>query len=237
MTSDSSAKIARDARLIARAARSGALATSRRAKRNTGQPYVSKVGVALLGDGTPLFLFSTLAAHTQDLLAEARCSLLVERPGTTGNPLEAARATLVGQARKLTKAKDVAEARAVYLARHPDAARYVDFADFAFWRLDVDKVQYVGGFGRAKWVKAEAYLQPCDALLAKRSALISDLNERHTADLNHMAGNGQSWRAVDLDADGLSLMGPKGAWVRADFPSPAATVKGWRARFRRLAVR
>lgn len=234
---DNSEKIGRNARLIARAARSGALATSRRARRNAGQPYVSKVGVALLDDGAPLFLFSTLAAHTQDLLAEARCSLLVDAPGEGGNPLQAARATLVGRASKITRPKAIAHARAVYLARHPDASGYVDFGDFAFWRLDVERVHYVGGFGRAKWVKGAAYLKPCAGLAGKRATVLQDINERHTADLNYLAGHGRSWRAVDLDADGLTLSGPKDAWARVDFPSPAADLKGWRARFKRRAAR
>lgn len=246
---DSPAATAREARLIARRALSGALATSRRAKRNTGQPYVSKVGVALMGDGSPLFLFSTLAAHTQDLLAEPRCSLLVESAHVTANspasspvsspvnPLESARATLVGKARKLTRPKDIAAARAVYLARHPGAARYVDFGDFAFWRLDVQRVHFVGGFGRAKWAKGGDYLHPCDVLMSKRDDLLQVLNDRHTADLNHVAGPGRSWRAVGVDADGLDLAGPRGGAARIDFPSPASTPKGWRGRFSRRAKR
>ena len=37
----------------------------------------------------------------------------------------------------------VAEA---FLGRHPDAAYYADFTDFAFWRILVDSVRYIGGF-------------------------------------------------------------------------------------------
>lgn len=234
---DASSDTARQARLIARAASSGALATQRRSKRNVGQPYVSKVGVALMGDGVPVFLFSTLAAHTQDLLAEPKCSLLVEAPATTPNPLEAARATLVGKAVRITSAKDIAAARAVYLARHPGAARYVDFGDFAFWRLNVERVHFVGGFGQAKWVKGVAYLVPCPTLEAGREALLEKLNTELGADLNHLAGPGRGWRAVGLDADGLDLVGPRGAGSRIDFPSPGATPKAWRARFKRRAAR
>ena len=153
---------ARAARQIARAAISGALATLRRSAQDKGQergqPYVSKVGVALDPDGQPLFLFSTLAAHTQDLLVDPRCSLLVEAPSTAANPLESARATLVGKARRLSDAEALA-AREIYLARHPEAARYAGFGDFAMWRLAVDKVHFVGGFGNAKWVKGADYLR------------------------------------------------------------------------------
>ena len=136
-----SAGPARAARLIARAATSGALATHRRGK---GHPYVSKVGLALDLDGTPLFLLSTLAAHTQDLLADPRAALLIEAPVTTNNPLETARATLTGRMVRLA-IEDDAHVRARYLAHHPGAGRYAGFGDFSLWTLAVDKVHFVGG--------------------------------------------------------------------------------------------
>lgn len=223
--------VARDARLIARAAVSGALATSRRARRATGQPYVSKVGVALDVDGGPLFLFSTLAAHTQDLLAEPRASLLVEAPQQSENPLESPRATLVGRARQLTAPDDVSRARAIYLTRHPGAARYVDFGDFAFWKLDVERVHFVGGFGRAKWAKGVAYLSVPGDLAAKRADLLERLNADKQDALAALAGTRRGWRALDLDPDGLILAGPRGKRLRVDFPSPARDRRGWSARF------
>jgi len=162
---DTPEQAARAARDLVETVLSGALATVRRqAKDRTGaagvpggHPYVSKVGVAVDTAGTPIFLFSTLAAHTQDLLADPRASLLVEAAGQGGgNPLEAARVTLVGQAQPL-QGEAAKAARAMYLARHSSAKRYVDFGDFAFWSLSIEKVHYVGGFGQAKWIKGVLY--------------------------------------------------------------------------------
>ena len=39
-------------------------------------------------------------------------------------------------------------ARDAFLAVHTEAAGYARFKDFAMWRLDVDEVRWVGGFGR-----------------------------------------------------------------------------------------
>jgi hypothetical protein len=225
---DSPAVAAREARLIARAATSGALATFRRAKRNQGQPYVSKVGVALDSGGRPIFLFSTLAAHTQDLLADGRCSLLVEAPALGPNPLEAARATVVGVAQRL-QGEEALSARETYLARHPGAARYVNFGDFAFWRLAVDKVQYVGGFGVARWVKAADYLVACDGWSS--APLLKDLIGPKKADLATALGGKRRGRAVDVDPDGVTFIDSKGRPHRLNFPSPAQNGRSWRSRF------
>ena len=39
-----------------------------------------------------------------------------------------------------------------YLAANPTSAYYVDFGDFVFYRLDVQSIRYVGGYGRMSWV-------------------------------------------------------------------------------------
>ena len=40
------------------------------------------------------------------------------------------------------------EVRRLFLARHPGAAVYADFTDFAFWRLEISQGHFIGGFGR-----------------------------------------------------------------------------------------
>ncbi len=59
--------------------------------------------------------------------------------------------TLVGPCARVAD-DQVAAARAMFLAVHPEAAGYVAFADFAMWRLEVEGVWWVGGFGRMEWV-------------------------------------------------------------------------------------
>jgi putative heme iron utilization protein len=43
-------------------------------------------------------------------------------------------------------------AKQAYLKAHPTAEYYVDYSDFAFWRLEVEAVRYIGGYGRMSWV-------------------------------------------------------------------------------------
>ncbi|MEG3620095.1 pyridoxamine 5'-phosphate oxidase family protein [Magnetovibrio sp. PR-2] len=227
---------ARLARLIARRTDKGALATSRRAARPSqkGHPYVSKVGVAWDLDGSPLFLFSTLAAHTQDLLADGRASLLLEAPTTKDNPLEGARTTLVGKVRQLAGA-DTQAARARYLNTHPAAAMYADFGDFALWRMDIEKVHYVGGFGAAKWTKAQDFVTPPLDLGEKANRIVDSYAEDARCVFTHVhARSARGWKLVEIDPDGLVFQGPKKKSERVDFASPATDAKSWRTRLRAL---
>jgi putative heme iron utilization protein len=139
-----------DARALARrllaGAGHGALATL---EPGTGHPMASRCAIALDADGVPLLLVSALSAHTAALAADGRCSLLVGEPGT-GDPLAHPRLTVAGRARRLARDTDEARrVRARWLARHPKAALYLDFADFSFWRLEPDRASLNGGFGRA----------------------------------------------------------------------------------------
>lgn len=134
------------ARRLLAGARHGALATL---EPGTGDPLASRSAVALDADGAPLLLLSALSAHFGALEADPRCSLLVGEPGA-GDPLAHPRLTVTGVARRLDRdGPQAARVRARWLAAHPKAALYVDFADFAFWRLEPRRGSLNGGFGRA----------------------------------------------------------------------------------------
>lgn len=229
---------AREARLIARQAKSGALATVRRSVRDKGGPYVSKVGLTLDVEGTPLFLFSTLAAHTQDLLGDSRASLLVEALSPDLTPLQAARATLVGSVEQLKPGTDGFE-RARYLSCHPGAAQYANFGDFSMWRMIVKKVHYVGGFGMAKWAKSSDYLTPAPDIKTAETQVITALNndsmpqlERALAQVSGCTEPG--WQVLEIDTDGLLAAHKNGVRARLDFKTSAKNLKGWHERFTHL---
>jgi hypothetical protein len=142
-------------RTLAATARSGTLCTI--ARDPAGFPYGSLVAVAVDALGRPILLLSQLAEHSQNLSHREEASLLLTSPPETGrSPLESGRVTLLGPCRRVEGA-DRDEARRIFLAAHPDAAQYVDFKDFAFYRLEPIALRYVGGFGRMSWVNIDEY--------------------------------------------------------------------------------
>lgn len=134
------------ARALAKSKTFGALGTI---ARDGGHPFATLVGFALVGSA-PVFLLSELAEHTHNLRADPRASLLVVDDGgdDNGNPLARGRVTIVGRCAEVAR-DEVADA---YLARHPSAAQYLALKDFGFWRLEVENVRYVGGFGKMGWI-------------------------------------------------------------------------------------
>ncbi|HEY7204472.1 MAG TPA: DUF2470 domain-containing protein [Methylomirabilota bacterium] len=166
---------AEQARTLLHVGRTGTLGTLSR--RHPGHPFVSVMPYAPDDRGRPLFLISTLAMHTQNLEADPRASLLVAQAGD--DPLALARVTLMGRGRRLT-AEDRAGAREAYLTRHPSAIHWVDFDDFAFWRLDLSDVYYVGGFGAMDWLTVPGYeTSGPDPLAEAGPGIIEHMNRDH----------------------------------------------------------
>ena len=168
------------ARTLAHLGGTGTLATLSR--KYPGHPFASVMPYALDERGRPLMLISSMAMHTQNLIADARASLLVAQP-TAGDPLAAARLTLMGEARTVPKG-ETDGARSAYLARHANARYWVDFDDFAFWRLEPADLYFVGGFGAMDWVPAGEYVAAkADPLAEDSESILIHMNEDHAAAL------------------------------------------------------
>ena len=162
------------ARTLVHVGRVGALSTLSR--RHADWPFGSVMPYGLDERGNPTFLISTMAMHTQNVLGDPRASLLVTEPGASEDPLGAGRVTLMGRVSKTTGG-DVREG---YLVRHPSASHWVDFKDFAFFRLDVVDVYFVGGFGVMGWVEADEYARAePDPLADAAQGILEHMNADH----------------------------------------------------------
>jgi heme iron utilization protein len=165
-------------RTLVAGARSATLCTL--ALEPAGYPFGSLVTVAWDRAGRPLLLLSRLAEHTRNLDVHASASLLAaEPPGRHEEVLALGRVTLIGECAKVPAA-EVAEVRETFLAAQPRAAYYVDFDDFAFYRLEPGALRYVGGFGRMSWVGADDYARAePDPLAGAAADIIAHMNDDH----------------------------------------------------------
>jgi heme iron utilization protein len=194
------------ARTLMHTSRIGSLSTLSR--KQPGFPFGSLMPYGLDSLGRPLFLISTMAMHTQNLLADPRASLLVTQPDAGGDPLGASRVTLVGNVSTIAE-PELAEARDLYLARYENSRYWVDFKDFAFYRLEVIDVYYVGGFGVMGWVTADDHAAAqIDPLAESAAGILSHMNADHADSLVLLArvfGGIESEEAAMTSVDRLGF--------------------------------
>lgn len=228
MDASASFKPARLTRSLLRRSRQGALATL---MAGTGDPYCSLVNVAAMPDGAPILLISRLARHTQNILHDARVSLMLDERAP-GDPLEGARIMLAGAAAEARgEARVTAERR--YLAAHPSAAAFAGFPDFSFFTVAPKGVHLVAGFGRIVDLAPQDFLADladAGALVAAEPDIVAHINADHRDTMNLYAtkllgATPGDWCCTGCDPAGLDLQdGPR--TLRLEFPrrvtAPAA---------------
>jgi putative heme iron utilization protein len=176
-------------------------------RKQPGFPFGSLMPYALDSTGRPIFLISNMAMHTQNLKADPRASLFVTQPSADGDPLGAARVTLIGNATQVPY-EEKPTVREIYLARHENSKYWVDFADFSFFRMDVLDLYYVGGFGVMGWVQSSDYQQAQpDPLADSAAGILQHMNADHTDAMILLARTHASLEATEATMTAVDRLG------------------------------
>jgi putative heme iron utilization protein len=193
------------ARTLVHLGRIGSLSTLSR--KQPGFPFGSIMPYGLDECGRPIFLISTMAMHTQNLKSEPRASLLVTQFDAEGDPLGAARVTLLGNVLPVAEAER-AQTRQLYLERYANSKYWVDYEDFSFHRMEIVDVYFVGGFGVMGWVAAADYLaaQP-DPLADSMIGIIEHMNADHKDSLILMARSYAGIEAEEVAMTSVDRLG------------------------------
>ncbi len=212
------------ARTVAAASNAATLATLTA----DGDPWASLVAYGLLG-GTPVLCVSDLAEHGRNLAGDPRASMSIVSATTDDDPLAGSRVTLAGMVTR-PAAREVDAARQAYLDAVPAASSYLDFSDFTLWLFTVQRVRWVGGYGRMASVTGAEYAAASpDAVALGSARAVAHLNADHSQALVAMArafgGYPDTVSAVctGIDRYGVYLTVHTGggkARARVAFPAP-----------------
>ena len=225
------------ARSLLRRSRQGALATL---VPGSGDPYCSLVNVASHPDGSPILLISRLALHTRNILGDSRVSLMLDERAA-GDPLEGSRIMLAGRAEE-ARGDQIALLRRRYLNAHPSAEAFVNFKDFAFFRIHPTGAHLVAGFGRIVDLKPEQFLTDmagAEALLEAEPGAVEHMNADHRDAMSLYAtkllgAEAADWTCTGCDPDGMDMQAGT-ATLRLDFPERVTSGTELRKMLVRLA--
>lgn len=212
---------AADARLLVARNHQGILSTL--SAELDGHPFGSVVAFAPDQRGMPNILISSIAEHTHNIKADPRVSLTLTEPGADGQAL--GRVTLVGRALPADATEEVTSR---YYARFPQAASYHQAHDFSFYRIEVSRVRYIGGFGRIHWLEPEDVCRRNPFDVASEQRMIAHMNADHIdamRDYCRMADvdpGSSTPRMSAIDAEGFDLMLDK-TLLRIAFETPVST--------------
>lgn len=181
---------------------------SRMHHRREGYPFGSLVDFAPDPMGHPIFSFSPLAIHTRNLLADPRCTLVVQIPGWSG--LSNARVTIFGDVYPL--AEDQQEwAHKQYVAKHQQVASQ-QWGNFHYFRMqNISDIYFIGGFGTVAWVDVKEYetLQPDKIAINGGEQNLKELNALFSKPLKELLS-----AEAEIDDAALISIDSKGIDIR-----------------------
>jgi len=201
-----------------------------------GGPYASLTLTACGHDAAPLLLLSDLARHSRNIAADDRVSLLFAK--SNREAISQGRTSVIGRANPC----DDPLLKQRFLARHASTRSFAQFTDFRLYRVEVDSVHFVGGFGNIHTLdRAEIMFDTAamGALAAAETEIIDHMNTDHSESVNLYAHNlvgrpGMDWRLTGIDPEGIDL-GRNDADARLDFDQVVSNPDEARAALVKLA--
>jgi putative heme iron utilization protein len=202
-----------------------------------GGPWGSMVTYAALPDGSPVLCVSQLAEHGRNLARDPRASLVVVDPAAVEDPLATGRVTLAGTVH-VPEGDAHAQARSAYLAAVASGRYYIDYTDFSLYVLAVERVRWVGGYGRMSSAAGDDYRTAQADPVGSAHGAVAHLNDDHAGALLAMAAglggypDATAARCTAADRYGLDLVvdTPRGtAPTRVGFATTVTEPGGLRA--------
>ncbi|XP_034695146.1 uncharacterized protein LOC117921416 isoform X3 [Vitis riparia] len=186
---------------------------SRMHHRREGYPFGSLVDFAPDSTGHPIFSFSPLAIHTRNLLADPRCTLVVQIPGWSG--LSNARVTIFGDVFPLPEHQQE-WAHKQYIAKHLQGPSQ-QWGNFYYFRMqNISDIYFIGGFGTVAWVDVKEYeaLQPDKIAVDGGEQNLKELNavfSKPLKELLSMEAEIDDAALISIDSKGTDIRVRQGA--------------------------
>src|SRR4026207_1424693 len=121
-----------------------------------GYPFGSIVPYCVDELCRPIIYISHIAQHTKNILADSRVSLTVVERNVNSDDVQAhGRVTCIANARSIENQQS--ELRERYFRYFPSTRQYEQTHDFAFFRLELVRVRFIGGFGQIYWVEPDEF--------------------------------------------------------------------------------
>lgn len=144
-----------------------------------GYPFGSVTPFCLDRRGRPVILISTLAQHTKNITANTKVSLTLTETVEKSSDVQAhGRLTYIGDAEKVPEV-EVAEISSRYIRYLPAAQSYFKMHDFSFYRINMVKGRFIGGFGKIFWIEPEELLLDNPFSEEEEKSILDHMNDDH----------------------------------------------------------
>ena len=163
-------------------------------------------------------------------MADPRVSLTVIERTDSDDVQSQGRVTCIGHAREVAGDPDVRER---YFRYFPSSRQYERTHDFAFFRIELVRVRFIGGFGQIFWIEPGEFTAGNPFSAAEETRIIQHMNKDHSEVLRRSVGGGSA-AMLGIDAEGFDVLtGDKK--IRIHFAAPVSNIDEARQAFVEIA--
>jgi putative heme iron utilization protein len=161
-----------EAKNLVRQQHSGVLSTHSQAVE--GYPFGSIVPYYMTAQGNLVIYISQIAQHTRNIKSDHKVSLTVF-DDLADDSQASGRVTLLGDAQLITD-EEIANQ---YFALFEQAEGYQKTHDFTFYQINIQRVRYIGGFGKIHWISQDDWGLDTPDWQHISCGIVEHMNEDH----------------------------------------------------------
>ena len=170
--------------------------------RNEGYPFGSFVTFVSDLDRSILIYASNIAQHTINLKENSKSCLTLFKIDDDFDKQNSSRMTLIGDLKTLPN-EETESVKKRFEKFLPESKKYAAMHDFNFYRLHINQVRWIGGFGKIACLDAKKWEQHKPKWSSNESSIIEHMNEDHSNNISSALNAQHSIK--DNEAKMLSL--------------------------------
>jgi putative heme iron utilization protein len=187
-----------------------------------GYPFGSVTPYCVDQNGQPIIYISYIAQHTRNIIADPRVSLTVIEEDSNSDDVQArGRVTCIANARQLDESvgNDV---MARYFRYFPSSQKYEQTHDFTFFRLELVRIRFIGGFGQIFWLDPAEFAGKNPFSPEQELQILQHMNNDHADTVARYCGGGAA-TMIGIDSDGFDVL-QSNKKLRFTFDTPIHTL-------------
>ena len=114
--------------------------------------------------------------------------------------------TLLGDLQSMPE-KEIDETRARFEEFLPESKKYAAMHDFNFYRLHIDQIRWIGGFGKIAWLDNKDWKQFKPKWMSNQTSIIDHMNQDHTKNISASLNAQHSVQDTEAKMFALSIDG------------------------------
>ena len=191
-----------------------------------GIPFGSVVPYCVDKEGQPVVLISQIAEHTHNINSDQKASITILIHDQVDIQSKA-RITISGNMELVNDQ----ETEDKYHRYFPNSIDYNTVHDFSFYKLKLQSIRYIGGFGNIHWIEANDFLLNNPFFGDDEIRIIEHMNKDHIETMKHYCRtnnivfeDGNEPSMVGIDSEGFHLR-VAARIHRINFAEPVSTPK------------